>query len=965
MAILDGCTNLLAQTCSTVSINTSAVVEYDGPSFACIPLPASPSTLNQVLKAIDDEVCNIKNNIIPALASSSVTNYDGTPTFTCFTLTSGGTLNTIIDEIGTAICANDARLDTFATSDVLTYDGTPSWSCFTLTASPTLNTVINDLGDEICTNQAAIAAKADLTLLQTYTTELRKDYVETGGDTANISGISIDVERTAGGSSVYYVLGVRSVVATETLDSTGGTPARKRLSASSDNYLDFDTDGDYTVTAVPNGNPPPTVQGMRMWKIVTDATTITGTTDLRTIDPIDGADICPLTITDGKMVANTLTSASMSNVVTAGTTNVANVTVDAAGRVTTIASDFDIASPTDLDLIQFQVGTGKWENVTLASLGLTLPTGASGQTLRSNGTNWIANTIIFNDGSQVGINTSSPNSVFTVAGDITPEADGTRNIGASGFRYSTLFMSSIIDYSGNLFFQRATTDVMMIGNGQAAIGTTTPEATAILDLTSTTLGFLPPKMTTTQKNAITTPAEGLIVYDTDLNSPFFFDGGSWVTIFAGSDGDWNITGTDVQLDTTGNALPNTDDANDLGSSTFRWKDLYLGSIIDYNQNLDFKSGGTVRVSFENAGKVGIGTTASVVASALVQMDSTTTGFLPPRLTTAQRDGIASPASGLSIYNSDNNDVEFFDGTSWTGTSSGNNGIYTASGSLSGATTVTQGTNSLFFQTTALTDLLTLADGGIGMGRSTALASTVLAVRGAGATSATNSVLFEDSGGTRAFAVRDDRSIIIGAPAATASTILFDNSTASTEIDFSPISGTNNTATLILGQTGNLSALNTTGAAWQMNKDLRFDTTGSTSAIYVNNGGNGLTLNGRNDTSGGFGITIDDDGNVGVNATTFGTNSVNVFAQGNGTAPTTDIANQYQLYSADIVAGNAAPHFRTEVGDIIKLFKAAALTAVDATAINATYDATEEAVLNNVRTRLNEIEALLQANGLLT
>lgn len=34
----------------------------------------------------------------------------------------------------------------------------------------------------------------------------------------------------------------------------------------------------------------------------------------------------------------------------------------------------------------------------------------------------------------------------------------------------------------------------------------------------------------------------------------------------------------------------------------------------------------------------------------------------------------------------------------------------------------------------------------------------------------------------------------------------------------------------------------------------------------------------------------------------------------------DVADCYQLYAADIVAGNAAPHFRTENGDIIKLYK---------------------------------------------
>ena len=52
--------------------------------------------------------------------------------------------------------------------------------------------------------------------------------------------------------------------------------------------------------------------------------------------------------------------------------------------------------------------------------------------------------------------------------------------------------------------------------GGAYINTTSVNASAILQSDSTTKGFLPPRMTTTQKNAIATPAAGLVVYDTTL-----------------------------------------------------------------------------------------------------------------------------------------------------------------------------------------------------------------------------------------------------------------------------------------------------------------------------------------------------------------------------------------------------------------------------------------------------------------
>lgn len=72
------------------------------------------------------------------------------------------------------------------------------------------------------------------------------------------------------------------------------------------------------------------------------------------------------------------------------------------------------------------------------------------------------------------------------------------------------------------------------------------------------------------------------------------------------------------------------------------------------------------LSVKNNGSVGIGVT-NLNASSLVQMDSTTRGFLPPRMTTVQRDAISSPAEGLTIYNTTLHALEFFNGTEWVTT----------------------------------------------------------------------------------------------------------------------------------------------------------------------------------------------------------------------------------------------------------------------------------------------------------
>lgn len=68
---------------------------------------------------------------------------------------------------------------------------------------------------------------------------------------------------------------------------------------------------------------------------------------------------------------------------------------------------------------------------------------------------------------------------------------------------------------------------------QVGIGTTDPDLSSILEIESTTQGLLTPRMTTTQRIAITTPAEGLLVFDTDFNTFYFFDGISWVQLSAG------------------------------------------------------------------------------------------------------------------------------------------------------------------------------------------------------------------------------------------------------------------------------------------------------------------------------------------------------------------------------------------------------------------------------------------------
>lgn len=75
---------------------------------------------------------------------------------------------------------------------------------------------------------------------------------------------------------------------------------------------------------------------------------------------------------------------------------------------------------------------------------------------------------------------------------------------------------------------------------QVGIGTITPNPSAELDVTSTTKGLLPPRMTQAQRNAIVSPAAGLIIWCTDCVAAGelqVFNGTTWTNLFGG------ITGT--------------------------------------------------------------------------------------------------------------------------------------------------------------------------------------------------------------------------------------------------------------------------------------------------------------------------------------------------------------------------------------------------------------------------------------
>jgi len=112
-------------------------------------------------------------------------------------------------------------------------------------------------------------------------------------------------------------------------------------------------------------------------------------------------------------------------------------------------------------------------------------------------------------------------------------------------------------------------------DGDVGVGTTSPNASAIFDVSSTNKGFLVPRVST---KAISTPVKGMVIYSPEIDCLCFYDGSGWVDLCSGSS--LNLppvasTVTQSGMAMVGKTLAGsytyTDDDHDPeGSSIFQW-----------------------------------------------------------------------------------------------------------------------------------------------------------------------------------------------------------------------------------------------------------------------------------------------------------------------------------------------------------------------------------------------------------
>ena len=142
-----------------------------------------------------------------------------------------------------------------------------------------------------------------------------------------------------------------------------------------------------------------------------------------------------------------------------------------------------------------------------------------------------------------------------------------------------------------------------IASAQTGIGTTAPNASAKLEIAATDKGLLIPRMTSTQRGSITSPANGLLVYQTDGVVGFYVNTGTaaspaWTRINM----DWVRTGNDIAY-TLGN-VSTTGTLTGGSSST--------SSISGFGANINSQSGTTYTIVATDNGKVIQSTGASAM-----------------------------------------------------------------------------------------------------------------------------------------------------------------------------------------------------------------------------------------------------------------------------------------------------------------------------------------------------------------
>jgi len=131
-----------------------------------------------------------------------------------------------------------------------------------------------------------------------------------------------------------------------------------------------------------------------------------------------------------------------------------------------------------------------------------------------------------------GLSDSARTSGLALRGIVGGGTASTPAVRMAGYLKSGDTVTSVHDTSALFMLTNAnvSTKMAMLGSGSTGFGTQSPAVSSLLDLTSTTKGFLPPRMTTVQRDAIVSPTNGLVIYNTTTGLFNGYQGGAWSAI---------------------------------------------------------------------------------------------------------------------------------------------------------------------------------------------------------------------------------------------------------------------------------------------------------------------------------------------------------------------------------------------------------------------------------------------------
>jgi len=557
---------------------TSDIACYDGPQFPCIDIPTD-ATLNQVLLAVAEKVCEVEAAVITPVNASNVV-YSGTLIFGCFTLV-GANVEAVIESLASEVCTLASNIPVNASAlergPNIVYDGgvTPG-----IAADP-IDELFNDIMAEMgtmvtdITNKAGIDDVADV--VSVYFRDA--DFVYEGGNNTP-AGLTVTINN-GGSDSVYGINGYVVRKASTVVN----------LTATSDNYVDINEAGTYTVTVVAIASPAPPVaaDALRLYMFTTNGANVTATSDLRNTYSINSNTLLGDSIIDTRNIANlAVTGAKMETLgagATVGDTDLFSITYDTKGRVTAASANYNIVGVAAGDLLRYDGAAWvNWVNNFIDG------TGTADRVPRFTDANTLADSTIRDNGTTVGVNVavSATRQLYvnatavgvTHAGYFTVSGANVTNVGlfanatngtnisvgifgageasiafpkASGFAgvvgtgYSPA-ASAIVGYGGVFVANNDATSTadtvglyvsstnastgraygIIVEAGKVLIGDASSTAdSALLEIVSTTKGVRFPNMTTVQRDAITAPVAGLVIFNTTTGVLNFHNGAVW------------------------------------------------------------------------------------------------------------------------------------------------------------------------------------------------------------------------------------------------------------------------------------------------------------------------------------------------------------------------------------------------------------------------------------------------------